>query len=85
MPATIFELYDAMLESFSELANDVCAIEALYRSRAQFSDFATQSVLDTELDRLRHFFTQHAADTESSGRWLLERLRDEANAKKGPA
>lgn len=85
MPATIPELYESLIENFLELACDVCVIEALYRSRATLSQFETAPALDIEISRAKEYLEQHSKDTESSGRWLLERLSAEADAKKEPS
>lgn len=82
---TCTELYNDMIENTYDLLCDICVIEALYRCRASLSRFTLRPALGEELRRARDFLEQHARDTESCGRFLLDRLAAEAGIEKEPS
>ena len=81
---TCAEIYDELLQAFADLSCDVCVLEALYRCRMALPAFATRAALSEELRRTRDFLEQHARDTETCGRFLLDRLAADVGMKKGP-
>ena len=82
---TCTELYQELMQSVSDLLCDVCVIEALYRCRLSLSGFAMRPALGEELRRTRDFLEQHARDTETAGRHLLDCLAADAGMKKEPS
>lgn len=82
---TCTELYNDMIENTYDLLCDICVIEALYRCRASLPRFTVRPALGEELRRARDFLEQHARDTESCGRFLLDRLAAEAGIEKEPS
>ena len=82
---TCTELYNDMIENTYDLLCDICVIEALYRCRASLPRFTLRPALGEELRRARDFLEQHARDTESCGRFLLDRLATEAGIEKEPS
>lgn len=82
---TCTELYNDMIENTYDLLCDICVIEALYRCRASLPRFTLRPALGEEFRRARDFLEQHARDTESCGRFLLDRLAAEAGIEKEPS
>ena len=82
---TCAEIYDELLQAFADLSCDVCVLEALYRCRMALPAFATRAALAEELRRTCDFLEQHARDTETAGRHLLDCLAADAGMKKGPS
>lgn len=82
---TCTELYNDMIENTYDLLCDICVIEALYRCRASLPRFTVRPALGEEFRRARDFLEQHARDTESCGRFLLDRLAAEAGIEKEPS
>ena len=82
---TCAEIYDELLQSFADLSCDVCVLEALYRCRMALTAFATRPALAEELRRTRDFLEQHARDTETAGRHLLDCLAADAGMEKEPS
>ncbi len=82
---TCTELYNDMIENTYDLLCDICVIEALYRCRASLPRFTVRPALGEEFRRARDFLEQHARDTESCGRFLLDRLATEAGIEKEPS
>ena len=98
---TCTELYNDMIENTYDLLCDICVIEALYRCRASLPRFTLRPALGEEFRRAlgeefrralgeefrraRDFLEQHARDTESCGRFLLDRLATEAGIEKEPS
>lgn len=82
---TCTELYNDMIENTYDLLCDICVIEALYRCRALLPRFTVRPALGEELRRARDFLEQHARDTESCGRFLLDLLAAEAGIEKEPS
>ena len=74
-----------MIENAYDLLCDISVIEALYRCRAQLPRFDTLPALSAEIWRTRCFLDQHAHDTGSCGRLLLDRLAAEAGIEKEPS
>lgn len=82
---TCTELYNDMIENTYDLLCDICVIEALYRCRASLPRFTLRPALGEEFRRARDFLEQHARDTESCGRFLLDLLATEAGIEKEPS
>lgn len=82
---TCTELYNDMIENTYDLLCDICVIESLYRCRAQLPRFTVRPALGEEFRRARDFLEPHARDTESCGRFLLDRLATEAGIEKEPS
>lgn len=82
---TCTELYNDMIENTYDLLCDICVIEALYHCRASLPRFTVRPALGEEFRRARDFLEQHARDTESCGRFLLDRLATEAGIEKEPS
>lgn len=82
---TCTELYNDMIENTYDLLCDICVIEALYRCRASLPRFTVRPALGEEFRRARDFLEQHARDTESCGRFLLDRLAADAGIEKEPS
>ena len=82
---TCTELYNDMIENTYDLLCDISVIEALYRCRAQLPRFDTLPALSAEIWRTRCFLDQHAHDTGTCGRLLLDRLATEAGIEKEPS
>ena len=82
---TCTELYNDMIENTYDLLCDICVIEALYRCRASLPRFTLRPALGEELRRARDFLEQHAHDTGTCGRLLLDRLAAEAGIEKEPS
>lgn len=82
---TCTELYNDMIENTYDLLCDICVIESLYRCRASLPRFTLRPALGEEFRRARDFLEQHARDTESCGRFLLDRLATEAGIEKEPS
>lgn len=82
---TCTELYNDMIENTYDLLCDICVIESLYRCRAFLPRFTVRPALGEEFRRARDFLEQHARDTESCGRFLLDRLAAEAGIEKEPS
>ena len=82
---TCTELYNDMIENTYDLLCDICVIESLYRCRALLPRFTVRPALGEELRRARDFLEQHARDTESCGRFLLDRRAAEAGIEKEPS
>lgn len=85
MISTSTELYQDLMQNVSDLLCDICVIEALYRCRASLPRFTLRPALGEEFRRARDFLEQHARDTESCGRLLLDRLAAEAGIEKEPS
>ena len=82
---SLSELYNDMIENAYDLLCDISVIKALYRCRAQLPRFYTLPALSAEIWRTRCFLDQHAHDTGSCGRLLLDRLAAEAGIEKEPS
>lgn len=82
---TCTELYNDMIENTYDLLCDICVIEALYHCRASLPRFIVRPALGEEFRRARDFLEQHARDTESCGRLLLDLLAAEAGIEKEPS
>ena len=82
---TCTELYQDLMQNVSDLLCDICVIEALYRCLASLPRFTVRPALGEEFRRARDFLEQHARDTESCGRFLLDRLATEAGIEKEPS
>ena len=85
MISTSTELYQDLMQNVCDLLCDICVIEALYRCRASLPRFTVRPALGEELRRARDFLEQHARDTESCGRFLLDLLAAEAGIEKEPS
>ena len=85
MISTSTELYQDLMQNVCDLLCDICVIESLYRCRASLSRFTLRPALGEEFRRARDFLEQHARDTESCGRFLLDRLAAEAGIEKEPS
>lgn len=85
MISTSTELYQDLMQNVCDLLCDICVIEALYHCRALLPRFTVRPALGEELRRARDFLEQHARDTESCGRFLLDRLATEAGIEKEPS
>ena len=82
---SLSELYNDMIENAYDLLCDISVIKALYRCRAQLPRFTVRPALGEEFRRARDFLEPHARDTESCGRFLLDRLAAEAGIEKEPS
>ncbi len=85
MISTSTELYQDLMQNVCDLLCDICVIEALYHCRASLPRFTVRPALGEEFRRARDFLEQHARDTESCGRFLLDRLATEAGIEKEPS
>ena len=85
MISTSTELYQDLMQNVCDLLCDICVIEALYHCRASLPRFTVRPALGEEFRRARDFLEQHARDTESCGRFLLDRLAAEAGIEKEPS
>ena len=85
MISTSTELYQDLMQNVCDLLCDICVIEALYHCRASLPRFTVRPALGEEFRRARDFLEQHARDTESCGRFLLDRPATEAGIEKEPS
>ena len=85
MISTSTELYQDLMQNVCDLLCDICVLEALYHCRASLPRFTVRPALGEEFRRARDFLEQHARDTESCGRFLLDRLATEAGIEKEPS
>ena len=84
MISTSTELYQDLMQNVSDLLCDICVIESLYHCRASLPRFTVRPALGEEFRRARDFLEQHARDTETCGRFLLDRLAADVGMKKEP-